>query len=39
MKIHLFHCAQSGKKMVSHDVVWDAFEFIATGAKFHILCE
>jgi hypothetical protein len=39
MKIHLLHCAQGGEKITSHDVVWDVFAFIATSAKFHILCE
>jgi hypothetical protein len=34
MKIHLLHCAQGGGRIASHDVVWDAFAFIATSAKY-----
>jgi hypothetical protein len=28
-----------GEKIVSHDVVRDAFEFIVKDGEFHVLCE
>jgi hypothetical protein len=37
--IHFFHCTHGGERMVSHDVVWDAFASIARDLGFHVLHE
>jgi hypothetical protein len=37
MGIHLLHCTHGEERIVFHDVMWDAFTYIARDAKFHIV--
>jgi hypothetical protein len=37
MGIHLFRYTHGGEMTISHDVVRDAFAFIAKDVKFHVL--
>ncbi len=39
MGIQLFHYAHGGERMISHDVVSNAFAFIVKDVRFHVLCE
>jgi len=39
MRIHFFHCAHGGERIVSHDVMQDAFASIAKDVGFHVLHE
>jgi hypothetical protein len=39
MGIHLFHCTHGGERMLSHDVVWDAFASIVRYSSFHVVHE
>jgi len=39
MGIRLLCCAHGGEKIVSHDLVWDAFASITRIASFHVTCE
>jgi hypothetical protein len=32
-------CGHGGEKIASHDVVYDAFEFIVKDGGFYVLCE
>jgi hypothetical protein len=39
MGIHFFHCTHGGEKMVSNEVVQDAFASITRDVGFHVLHE
>ncbi len=39
MGIHFFHCTHGGERMLSHDVVRDAFASITRYSGFHVVHE
>jgi len=39
MGIHLFHCTHGGERMLSHDIVRDAFASITRYSGFHVVHE
>jgi hypothetical protein len=37
MGFHLLRCTHGKERMASHDVMWNAFTYIARDARFHIV--
>jgi hypothetical protein len=35
--IHLLHCAHSGERTTSYDIVWDVFASITKDERFYVL--